>query len=304
MQSFYEAVSYLPPVGSKLPYLIGGGAVRGAINPTLTMEEQVDNFPAILKTKVEEGRLSLDEPYVHQLTVQGRLPDEFKYAAIALLMTSPFQRDWTVPFFEAPWGKVAPLIHDGGNVTTRLNPYWKNVSGRTDFLQRVAILHQPAFQELDQYSAKELNKLSVDTLAAARYEQIEQERFLQEGRFYQRAALALHAKLGTAPGVIPIELKKSLAQRWEDFKKKMDNLLQEYDISGIAKVRWFYANPRIVPGWLEHGRRYEAEWEPIKLELMHLEETRSDNPWVLREVGHLMNQVTNLVDQDIGLRKM
>lgn len=129
VEALLKKIFYLPPVGGKVT--LEKKSLRPAsLFPVLTADEKVEE---IIRFR-QEGKL--DETYVHQLTVQGRLPDEFKYAALALTINSTYRSDWRKPLYEAPWGKVAPLVHDGGHVQT-INPFW-SIRGRTDFIQRVA----------------------------------------------------------------------------------------------------------------------------------------------------------------------
>ena len=297
IDTFSKAISYLPPVGGKLPVIEGkvSNSPYGheILNPSMVVEEQIRT----LAEKRQRGQLR--EAYIHQLTVQGRLPDEFKYVALALILSSPYSNDWSKPFFEAPWGTVAPMIHDGGNVQTNLNPYWKNVEGRTDFLQRVVLVHEPKLEELEKLTPEEKSKYSVNTLANARVEQEERDRLITEAKAYQRLALALHAKKGTAPEAIPEQIKMDLAFNWEQFKQGMDVLLGEYEIKGPAKATWFNEKPQDLVGWPK--LRYEAEWSPIQKELIVLEQSRSRHPELQSRVRHILDKSVDIIDRTIGL---
>lgn len=301
-ENVMKAVSYLPPVGGKVVVVRNGRITSGyeadKLAPTLTMEEQVDS---IIRMR-QKGRLG--DLYIHQLTVQGRLPDEFKYAALALILHSPYVNDWTKPFFEAPWGTVAPMVHDGGSAVftkTGLNPVWMAVSGRTDFLQRVVPVREPKVEELEKLAPLERSKYPVEVLANARAEQLERGRLFLEARAYQRLALALHAKELTAPEAIPSTTRNALAEIWRTFRKRMNLLLREYNVHGAVETTWFYMAPREVKGWEMYGLRHEGEWELIQAALLQLEQTRIRYPDLTKYSENLLENTTQQIDQQIGL---
>ena len=61
------------------------------LKPSFTAEEMVRKTIALVK---QQGNKS----YIHQMCVQGRLPDEFKYAAIALITSCPYKNNWEESF--------------------------------------------------------------------------------------------------------------------------------------------------------------------------------------------------------------
>lgn len=285
-----RGIASLPPVGGKI---VRGEQAWDILKPSMTVEEQIKTINDLRRN----GKLT--KTHVHQLTVQGRLPDEFKYTVIALIIHSPYLNDWNSPFFEAPWGTVAPMVHDGGHTQQTINPLWKKVEGRTDFLQRVSIVYEPNLEKLEKLSPEEKSKLPIDTLVKARSQQEERDRLVLEARAYQRLALALHAFNDTTPKQISPELKKTLANRWTSFQQKMDLLLQEYDMAGAASVKWFNSDARKLEEW--PGLRHEAPWEPIQTELIHLEEIRVRHPELLARVDLLLQDATEAIDREIGL---
>lgn len=295
--SFSQGLSYLPPVGGKIPLSWNEKGemqlFRKLLEPSLTAEQQ--------SNKVTEMRQNneLGEIYVHQLTVQGRLPDRFKYTALALILNSPYEKDWNKPFFEAPWGKIAPLIHDGGNLDVNYNPVWQKVKGRTDFLERIAEIHEPQLEELEGLDIREVGKLSSDELARARAEQEQRNRLLIEARAYQRLALALHCAVGTSPEAIPKQTRVKLGQWWDEFEKKMELLLTEYGILGAAEVQWFREEPVEVSGREE--KRQEADWPPVQQQLIVLEEVKAKNPELRGKVTKILTDIADQIDQEIGL---
>lgn len=289
---YRNALSYLPPVGGKIPIVYKGDPVDILV-PSLTAEEQAQAVTSLRK------KGSLGEVYVHQLTVQGRLPDEFKFAALALILSSPYKNDWDRPFFEAPWGKIAPLVHDGGNVDHGVNAVWSDVKGRTDFLQRIAFVHRVDVEQLERLKPGEVAKLPVETLSSARNEQAERERLTLEAKAYQRLALALHARAGTAPKRIPEEVRSPLADHWVKFEETMTSILGEYGLRAAADVTWFNAEPRPL-AHLAYGPRHEADWQPIKETLLQLEGARPYYPELRNSVVHLLKGVTDSIDRTIG----
>lgn len=263
------------------------------LEPSLTAEQQVS------KVSKMRQRNELGETYIHQLSVQGRLPDRFKYAALALILNSPYQNDWERPFFEAPWGTVGPLMHDGGTVDVGYNPVWKNVNGRTDFLQRIANTYEPQLERLERLDIKEVVRFSGDQLARARAEQEERNRLLIESRAYQRLALALHCAVGTAPKAIPKEIRVKLGQSWSELEERMKALLSEYGILGAAEVEWFSEKPVYV-GWVEY--RHEAYWRwQFADELDKLEKVKEKNSELPGKPTELLTDIADQIDQEIGL---
>lgn len=280
LRDFFNRSQLLPPVGGKVVAFTEGKEDTTRQFPHLSAEQHVSE----VNEAKHEGKYG--EVFVHQLTVQGKLPDRFKYAALALILNSPYQASWESPFFKAPWGTVAPLVHDGGNTNRKLNKLWKKVDGRTDFIQR-------AFVNYDESNP--------DTLGNAA-NQFEDERMLMEARFYQRAALALHAFLGTAPRVIPKDMRQALAEQWLGFEERMRSSLEEFEIESAADVPWFLDNAREVTDW--PGKRHEADYEPIQRELVHLEVVRKARPLDVRErATQIMTETAHAIDRIIGLDK-
>ncbi len=290
-QAAYGNLLFLPPIGGKIP-LSDEGELRIRLDPSFSEEDQYRQL-------MEYRRLGkLGDMYVHQFTIQGKLPDEFKLAALALIFDSPYPNNWEAPFFEAPWGQIAPLIHDGGNVRTSINPLWYEVPGRTDFLQRVSRVHKPDLENLETFDVKNITQLSAEELEQARHEQEERRRFLLEGKAYRRLALALHSKVGTAPRFIDSELKGDLMGEWYLFSNDMVNLLREYDLMGAVRVPWFLPQPR----YLDFGtKRYEANAEPVKRELMRVEAVRAAHPELKAVANSLLARSVERVDRLIGL---
>jgi len=292
IETLLKKIFYLPPVGGKITL------ERNSLRPTplfpaLTADEKVEEIIKFRQNK------ELDRAYVHQLTVQGRLPDEFKYAALALIINSTYRSDWSKPFYEADWAKVAPLIHGGGRVTD-VNPLWRS-KGRTDFIQRVATVYEPELENMEQYASTPqlATQFSSEALDNAVLEQEERRRLILEFNFYQRAAFALHAKIGTVPNAVPPDVAENAMQTWESFVKGMDNILNSYDASKITKPRWFTRAPRMFLSWGEF--RYEGNYGPIREALMSLEEIKSKNPSLRREVNLLMTKTVSSIDNAIGI---
>lgn len=292
IESFLKKIFYLPPVGGKVTL------ERGSLRPTplfpaLTADEKVEEI-----IRFRQNR-ELDDAYVHQLTVQGALPDEFKYTALALITNSTYRNDWRKPFYEAPWGKVAPLVHGGGGENP-INPFW-SIRGRTDFIQRVAEVHEPELETMEQYgSTPELTaQFSAKALDNAVLEQEERRRLILDINFYQRSAFALHAKTGTVPDIVPPDVAKVGRETWGDFVKDMRNILSSYGGGDIVKPRWFTRIPRLLPSW---GLvRYETNYKPVQEALISLEEIKSKNPSLRREVNLLMNKTVSAIDNAIGI---
>ena len=71
IEAFLKKIFYLPPVGHKVT-LEKNSLWPTPLRPSLTADEKVEEIIKFRQNK------ELDEAYVHQLTVQGKLPDEFK----------------------------------------------------------------------------------------------------------------------------------------------------------------------------------------------------------------------------------
>lgn len=289
-----RAIYSLPPVGGKIFALKEQTfSPEGLLRPSMTVEEQIKAINNLRQ------RGELGKGYIHQLTVQGRLPDKFKYAALALILHSPYVHDWREPFFEAPWGKVAPMVHDGGNTEESLNPIWRNVRGRTDFLQRIVPVYTQNLEQLEQLPPHERAKLAIDDMVKARAEQQERERLILEATAYQRLALALHSSIGTVPKSIPEEVRVKLGNHWNIFEQRMNLLLREYNVEGASQVVWFNAAPRQLVGW--PGLRHEASWQPIQEQLMRLEATRLQHPELIDRARMILRETTHQINQQLDI---
>lgn len=291
-EALLKKTFYLPPVGGKVTL------ERNSLRPTplfpaLTADEKVEEIIRFRQNK------ELDSAYVHQLTVQGRLPDEFKYAALALIINSTYRSDWRKPFYEEPWGKVAPLVHGGGGENP-INPFW-TIKGRTDFIQRVAEVHEPELEDMEQHASTPalVTQFSSEALDNAVLEQEERRRLILDINFYQRTAFALHTKIGTVPNIVPPDVSKKGRETWEDFVKDMRNIVNSYGGGNIVKPRWFTRIPRFLPNW---GMiRYEANYKPVQEALLSLEEIKSKNPSLKQEVNALMRKTVSSIDDAIGI---
>lgn len=245
LEGALEGMQWLPPVGGKIPLMVDeNGVVRGfeLLPPTLTAEEQAEEI-------IERRRSGeLSGAYVHQVSVQGRLPDAVKFTAVALILNSPYPHDWDEPFFEAEWGEIAPLIHDGEGPLEFINQYWRSW-GRTDFLMRISRVTErdPERFTVQAESLEEVMEQFIqrarsdrESLGPAMSETSERSRLRLELRAYQRLALTLHAAENTTPKELPEDLRLRLASRWSYFIGQLENLLSEYELDGVIRVKWFY----------------------------------------------------------------
>lgn len=268
---FVNKATMLPPIGSKLVLLkTNNKHTVSLFNPSQMSDRMTERVSSSAQS-ISEGLETENAGMVHQMTVQGRLPDEFKYAAVSLLAISPFETNWKDGvFYHSPWGKNGPLIHDGGNFDTRVNSRWRGVDGRTDYLHR---LYVPGMGD------------------------IEKKRLIDEMRFYQRAAFALHCKTGTAPRSISEEVKQQSGDAWDKFKDRIHGALAEYELEGVVGTPWFLDKPRILPDW--PGERYEADWPDIQNQLIKLEEVRPNHPDLLNRVRDAMSKLSDRIDEII-----
>jgi len=297
-REWLEKRFWMPPIGGKIAIKPDhrDKAQITLMCPGLTPEE------LLVELRRYRAQGVLSEHYIQQLTVQGRLPDEFKYAAMALIMSSPHPHQWKEVHYDAPWGRVSPLIHDGGNTAMDVNPLWNDVYGRTDFLHRIARVFEPNKSAIDAMSeVEQLNWISADTSRLDRYhfEQREEERFLLEAHAYQALALALHAKLGTAPSAIPAEIREKLSIRWQEFRHQLETLLGAHDLKHILDVPWFYEHS--APLWSSQGPRHEADWPLIHDKLELLEQARRKIPHLQKNAVLLLIQITRDIHDDLGL---
>lgn len=273
MAEYIKTLSYLPPIGGKIvvPTMRAGEELR--LTPTNTAEQQFSQ----VKDKLET--FTIREGIGYSMSIQGKLPYAFKYAALALVLDSPFENDWSEPFLDAPWGEVAPLVHDANfpQSTAFINPSW-NMKGRTDFIQRI----QP---------------VEGDYL----FDETEQRRILQELRFFQRIGFACHAYHDTAPNTIPLPIREGVREVWYTFVTRMSALFSNYDLLPIADVPWFLEQPRKLKGWHNYKKRYEADWAPIQNSLIDLEQIKVYYPEIRLSASELIDDCVQQIDGALGL---
>ncbi|MFH1776818.1 MAG: hypothetical protein ABH952_04570 [Candidatus Omnitrophota bacterium] len=225
----------------------------------------------------EEG-----EYYTDMMTVQGRLPDEAKHIAIALLATSPYAHDdWKEGPFETTWGKSAPLVH-GGGVVEHIHGA-PQLEGRTDYLNRHAIVYM---QYLEQFIKMQFQGiyLEEEQLNKAEEEFKETGRLFFESRAWQRLCWALASKEGM---IESNDKTQQAAIVWDYFQNSLREIFRKHNLESALDVRWFLKESRSLGGWPD---RYEADWEPIKPTLILLEQERQKNPVFIGEVRALLDE--------------
>ncbi|MBI1953479.1 MAG: methyltransferase domain-containing protein [Candidatus Omnitrophica bacterium] len=233
-----EKLLWLPPVGSKVPVALrkeAGGMKSdnlGVFGTHLTAEGQLRRMKDIVNV--------LGAQNIHQMTVQGRLTDPFKYVAALLILATPTQfmnleaigtgtDSWKT------WLQIGPLVHDGLQANKPINPLWGN-EGRTDFL----LLMTPEEVQLAEGYPIKL-------------------------KAYQRLALALHAAQGTVPSQMPKQLRERLADVWREFVQEADKLLVESYAKPAVELPWFSEGADSKGHPLSaYGKRQEADWGPIQ----------------------------------------
>ncbi|MBI2011237.1 hypothetical protein HYS91_00565 [Candidatus Daviesbacteria bacterium] len=223
-------MNYLPPLGGKLSVKIGKKEELRILSARTTALEHAEDALSLL------GEYGTVDDVMHQLTVQGRLPDAFKYSAIGLLLTGTYLNNWEEPFFDKPWARFAPLVHDGGRTWRSLNPHWKNVDGRTDFIERL-----PRVVEPEGLVIKEHEGSAVIREQENKYNLVEVNRESLKFRasVYQLLGLVCHAFFDSAPSVVNDDLRKRLATQWETYQRKIHILLEDYNISGVANIPYY-----------------------------------------------------------------
>ncbi len=270
-----RAIRTLPPVGSKVILDIAAANTDPLKNkPELTAEYA--------------ARKSIDQigsVCVQQTTVQGRLPDPVKYAAMGILLTSPYKQDWAAPFYRAPWGKVGPIIHDGGNTHVYINPQWERVRGRTDFIQNI-FLGDAAVNP-----SKRIDSAIVMPPEA---------RHNLNMIFFQRAALALHCESGTAPKSINTKTLAELSFVWLNYQQEMTKYLQTIGLDGVNTTRWFESEASLRAHWPDG--RYEGNFADIASSLRGVAQAHELHGAAVSEtVTTLMLSLISHVDRAIGL---
>ncbi len=291
VNSLLTAISYLPPVGGKFD-TSQNGPLQGKMSPVLTAEEHAQE---VIKKR---GGLNIGQEYIYQISVQGRLPDRFKYAAVAMVLANPYRNEFDKTFFKADWGQVAPLIHDGGMFENDVLPGWRNVKGRTDFIQKIPTIWKADIDKLLDLIPNELLSLPTEVIQLARAEQMVREHIKGSAAFYQRAALALHAHEDTIPEGLPDNIKEDLKRIWIDYEVEMRRLLNSYDLQGAVDIEWFLKQPRQLWGF---RKRHEADWSPIQQELIGLEDARWKQPEIREKTTMLMRRTVSQADYAIGL---
>jgi hypothetical protein len=279
VKAYFEKVKLLPPIGSKLVEIFEDDSWQNRILPVRqtaeTMSRDVVNFIG-----------SREGTYIHHLTVQGQLPDTYKYVAATLLLNNSYKADWDEPFYNANWGKAGPLIHDGGNTISQFNSRWKYVYGRTDFIQRVIKVH-------DEDDTED------ETGASVLMNQSEMLRIEAEARFYQRMALALHCAIGTKIKKVPPELSEELTEIWDGFQEGSQKMLRAIGATSLIDTPWFLPKARKLKGW--QTRRFEADFQPIQESLKQLDERKLAHPEIQEIAGRAIREFSNKVDEALGL---
>lgn len=227
----------------------------------------------------QEGLLG--DGYLVQTTVQGRLPDKFKIAGIAFLVSFKSSRNWEIPMFNAPWGKVSPLIHDGGAVDYDVNPLWK-VKGRTDLIGDLVKVYQPN-STLEKLTNERV-KYFIDT--------------------YRFLGFGAHCEFGTAPQEIPEPIRERAKNAWREFDKRMIGVLNEFDLMELYHATWFNREPRQLKDWENYGLRYEADYAPIQAGLIEMEARKKQFPSICdiaeNNIIAYSNYINNLLESNIN----
>lgn len=283
-----ETSLLLPPIGGKLNDFDKSRPTP--LPPALTAENYVSELmKEVKKLHPEKGD---SEFFVSQLAVQGRRGNDFRCVALALLTASPYVQDWKEYFYEADWGKVGPLIHDGGRVSGKVNPKYKNVIGRTDFILRVGKVWHPNFESIIKMAPEDVVNLPLEDIESAIQEQKERERLLTEVKAYQRLALAYDIGFSTRLGLTNDEAD-ALISEWFSFTESITSLYEEYGIADILDVKWFRNKPTRLGQWDD---RYEGKWKPIKRSLKRLDEVRIENPEMVERAYYLLKNKVAAID--------
>jgi|GEM_PF-5587189 len=281
MRALIKNAALLPPIGAKAIEIQEGSYKNHIMEPAYVAEAIAGN--------VNQERSKYGNCSSHHLTVQGRLPDQFKYAGLAMVLNSPYSTDWEKPFYAAHWGSVGPMIHDGGRTKENINANWRKVRGRTDYIQRI-------FLNFGESENTDAGLAETNTLA----NQAESMRMQTEARFFQRAALAMHAKNRTTPSAIDRKTRKLLADIWDSFHDGMQKVLVAMDINDFDGTRWFLDEPVDVDWW--NTKRYEAEYAPISKMLTRVEEARTKDEGDIRKImSQAMDKLSDDVDRAIGV---
>ena len=278
---YQKKVALLPPIGGKIPLVRKNAIQKGKshkLPPFLSAEERALKVLSLRK----QGKLG--ESYVDQLTVQGRMRDDFKYAAINLILSGPYIFDWNEPFFKPEeWGGIGPLIHGGGNVQRTRNSKWPGPllhtsNDRTDFLQRV-------FRVTDD---------SNDN-------QMEEARIVLETLFYQRIAFANSCFHDSLPYELDDSVKMQGAAIWENFVHDSEQVFRKYGIENVSEITWFLDRPRRDNLLSGYGPRYEADAGPINEALNVMEKVKATHPELRDMALNLMHNSAQDVNRIIGL---
>lgn len=278
---YQKKVALLPPIGGKIPLVWKNQVQKGKshkLPPFLSAEERALEVLDLRK----KGKLG--KSYVDQLTVQGKMRDDFKYAAINLILSSPYAFDWNEPFFKPEeWGAIGPLIHGGGTVKpTRYSkwpvPLLSSSNDRTDFLQRV-------FRVTDD---------SNDN-------QMEEARIVLETLFYQRIAFANSCFHNNVPYELDDSIKMQGTAIWENFAHDSEKVLRNYGIENVSKIPWFLDRPRRDNLLAGYGPRYEADAGPINEALNAIEKVKATHPELQDISLDLMHTAVQDINRLIGL---
>lgn len=278
--------SMLPPVGYEIPNpKFGEDFLKKGFHHLA--EIGTYNFTGNRRYRFYEGS------YFDKLVIQGRLPERFKYAAIALILDNPIQLDWKKSSYPVDWESVAPLVHDGGDeYPDEISPLWKN-KGKTEFVRRGNVVYSEKEQEGDRDGDKE------DVVPVVEDQTIE-DRVTRENIFYQRSAFALYCLSGFAPREVPEDIKKEAGSAWLSFEDGLKDLLKKYSLSSVGKAEWFVERPEGQRNW---SNCPEEDLEYVHTELIELEEFKNSSVYALlrQEVGQLMEQLSQKIDSFLGI---
>ncbi len=277
----------LPPGGAKVIPHAALKENHSRLIPTLLQETIAGQVAGVSQSIAQDAP---NYPITVQLTTAGRHKDPFKRAAMNMLLAHPYSESWGTPFFQAEWGELAPLIHDGGAQNIVVNRNWKHTNGRTDILFRLpADACTPEHQRpLEAYIAS-------------------------RARFFQRASFAAHCHHeithGTEPETAfttPETVKEAGATAWEDYAALSDRVLfGEYNLQGMLgseeENRWFLPTDHGTR-LKQYGPRFEADGDNSFFHLMAIEEAkRTNGRMLLQRAAACMDYLSDSVDDMLGL---
>lgn len=205
----------LPPVWVEARDIYG----TPKITPVKLLAEQT--FDA-MDTCRDSG--DLGPAFFYKVSLPGQLSGDFRFACLPLLLEKPGPLEVTGDY----------LTHSQTSDPVRIpaNPVWDKSPGLTSFSHGLDLVLKTGLNKESAVSP------SPEDRKAKLIEEEKQERDRLDWVAYsiQRTGLAHHAKMGTAPEIIPGVQVKELGSTWDSLEGYMRGMLGQIDLSRVFNI--------------------------------------------------------------------